>query len=119
MLIQDFVKRAIEQDERNYFEETVVEKFVPNELKEFYQKANPVDAEITMDGNAVRFIPMSELEDFQAEYSLGKSRFAFASCNGDPIYVYEEKIYTCCHGIGKVKDELMANSLSLFMDMID
>lgn len=119
MFIQDFVKRAIEQDKRNSFTETEAKKFVPSELKEFYEKANPVDVEITMDGNAVRLIPLDELEDSQLEYSLGEKRYAFASCNGDPIYLFDGKIYTCCHGIGKVKDELMADSLSAFMDKID
>lgn len=119
MLIEDFVKRSMEQDSRNIFEKSEVEDFLPNTLKEFYQKANPVDVEITMDGNAVKFIPMDELEDSQEDYSLGDDRFIFATCNGDPIYVYVEKIYTCCHGVGTIEDELLAADFLSFLDLID
>lgn len=39
--------------------------------------------------------------------------------NGDPIYVYDKKIYTCCHGTRKIKDELMAENFAAFLDLID
>ena len=91
----------------------------PEVLKEFYQQANPVDVEVTMDGNAVRFVPADELETIQSDYSMGKERFVFATCNGDPIYVYDKKIYTCCHGTRKIKDELMAENFAAFLDLID
>ena len=119
MLIEDFVKKSIEQDKRNVFEEANLDDNLPTSIRVFYQNANPVDVEITMDGNAVRFIPADELEDSQMDYSLGDEKFIFATCNGDPIYVYEDKIYTCCHGISKVKDELMAEDFYSFLDLID
>lgn len=119
MLIEDFVKKSMEQDNRNIFEETEVNELLPSCIKDFYQKANPIDVEITMDGNAVRFIPADELENTQSDYSIGNERFIFATCNGDPIYVYEGKIYTCCHGTRKIDDELMAENFSSFLDLID
>lgn len=119
MLIEDFVKKSIKQDKRNVFEETSADDNLPNVLKEFYQKANPVDVEITMDGNAVRFIPVDELSDIQMDYALGDERFIFATCNGDPIYVYKDKIYTCCHGTSKLEGELLAEEFSLFLALID
>ena len=67
-----------------------------------------------MDCNAIRFIPMDELEDIQDDYSIGEERFVFATCNGDPIYVYCGEIYTCCHGTSKIDDELMAEDISFF-----
>ena len=70
-------------------------------------------------GNAVRFVPADELETIQSDYSMGKERFVFATCNGDPIYVYDKKIYTCCHGTRKIKDELMAENFAAFLDLID
>lgn len=119
MLIDDFVRSAIKQDKRNVFEKTKLLSTCPEVLKEFYQQANPVDVEVTMDGNAVRFVPADELETIQSDYSMGKERFVFATCNGDPIYVYDKKIYTCCHGIRKIKDELMAENFAAFLDLID
>ena len=119
MLINDFVERAIEQDGRNIFEKTKLHSDIPEEIRAFYQQANPLDVEITMDGNAVKFVPANELETTQSEYSMGNERFVFATCNGDPIYVYGGRIYTCCHGTGRIKDELMADDFSSFLDLID
>lgn len=118
MLIDDFVNNAMKQDSRNVFG---ISNFsdMPEILKDLYQRADPVDVEITMDGNAVRLIPANELVNIQSEYSLGNERFVFASCNGDPIYVYKGKIYTCCHGTNNVKDELLAEDLFSFLDLID
>lgn len=119
MLIEDFVERAIEQDKRNIFKAADLNVLVPDSIKEFYQRANPIDVEVTMDGNAVKFIPAAELRERQKEYLLGDEKFIFATCNGDPIYVYENKIYTCCHGAGRIEDELLAENFALFLDLID
>ena len=70
MLIDDFVRSAIKQDKRNVFEKTKLLSTCPEVLKEFYQQANPVDVEVTMDGNAVRFVPADELETIQSDYSM-------------------------------------------------
>ena len=119
MRIDDFVRKAIKQDKRNIFEKTKPISSVPKALKEFYQQANPVDVEVTMDGSVVKFVPADELEMIQSEYSMGEERFVFATCNGDPIYVCNEKVYTCCHGTSKIKDELMAENFASFLDLID
>ena len=119
MSIDDFVRSAIKQDKRNVFEKTKLLSTCPEVLKEFYQQANPVDVEVTMDGNAVRFVPADELETIQSDYSMGKERFVFATCNGDPIYVCDKKIYTYCHGTRQIKDELIAENFAAFLDLID
>lgn len=119
MTIEKFVKKAIEQDKRNIFEKSEVADFVPNILKDFYKKANPINVEITMNQNVVKFMSISELEKSQLDYLFDKERFVFASCNGDPIYIYNNQIYTCCHGTNEIEDEFMAENLSDFFDMID
>jgi hypothetical protein len=120
MNIQDFVNRAKAQDERNVFEcGTGTVPGLPQILTAFFQKANPTDVEVSMDGGTVRFFPEEELEDLQSEYSLDGGRYVFASSNGDPIYVYQGKIYTCCHGTHKIQDELMAESFEAFLELID
>lgn len=121
MKIKDFITKSMMQDKRNIFErvERDIKASVPDTLKEFYLIANPVDVEVSMNNYAVQFIPLDQLDASQSEFSLGDNRFVFASCNGDPIYVYDGKIYSCCHGIGKVEDELMAEDLGSFFDLID
>ena len=119
MLIEDFIKRSIEQDKRNIFQSTVSNNNLPIPLRRFYEIANPVDVEVIMNGNAIKFIPADELEKSKSEYSLGDERFIFATCNGDPIYIYQDRVYTCYHAINKIEDELIAEKFSLFLSMID
>lgn len=119
MQIKDFVKRAMEQDKRNIFEKINDVENVPLELVNFYKEANPIDVEITMGGNAVRFYSVIDLNDLQTDYNLPDGRFVIATCNSDPIYLYNDKIYSCCHGSSAIKDEIMAETFEDFLLMID
>lgn len=116
----DFKNKALKQDKRNVFESCSDDvSFVPVELQDFFKDCNPIDVEITMNGDAIRFYPLSDLEQLQEDYNLSNGRFVFATCNSDPIYVLERKVCTCCHGNSKAKDEEMAKNFSEFLSMID
>ncbi|MDD3417686.1 MAG: hypothetical protein PHY47_27475 [Lachnospiraceae bacterium] len=120
MSIDEFRKKALMQDKRNVFECCSGDiSFVPIELQEFFKDCNPMDVEITMDGNAVRFYPLSDLIQLQEDYDLTDGRFVFATCNSDPIYIFKNEIYTRCHGNSKSRDEKMANSFVEFLELID
>lgn len=119
MTIKDFVKKAISQDKRNVFGEGKVKIWVPKDFEEFYTIANPISVEVMIDHNPVWFFPIEEIMDEQNNYGIGDNRFVFASCNGDPIYVMNNKIYTCCHGTKKITDELLAEDLFSFLSLID
>lgn len=120
MLVSEFVKKSIEQDKRNVFEECLDDfEFLPEQLIGFYKKANPVDVEVNMDGNSVKMYPAEELESLQEDYSLGKECFVFATCNSDPIFMYGEKVYTCYHGSKSSEKELIAEDFDSFLRMID
>lgn len=120
MNIDGFKREAVKQDKRNVFESCSADtSFVPTELQDFFKNANPIDVEITMDGNAVRFYPLSDLLQLQKDYGLVGGRFVFATCNSDPIYIFENKVYTCCHGNSKSSDEKMASSFVDFLALID
>lgn len=120
MLIKDFVLKAISQDERNVFEEIESEiNNLPSELETFYKYANPIDVEVSMGGNSVRFYQMDELKNLQLDYKLPKGRFVFATCNSDPIYIFNGKIYSCYHGNTNAKDEFVADDFEDFLGLID
>lgn len=120
MEIQDFVLRAIEQDNRNIFiKNNRIIDCIPAGLIEFYKEADPVNVEVSMDGNPVRFYPVDDLTDLQDDYDLSGDRFVFATCNGDPIYYLNGRIYTCYHGASEIKDELMASDMCSFFDLIN
>lgn len=120
MSIDDFKGKALKQDKRNAFENCSDDvSFVPVELQEFFKDCNPIDVEITMNGNAIRFYPLSDLEQLQKDYNLSNGRFVFATCNSDPVFYLEERIYTSCHGNSKTGDEEIAKSFSDFLALID
>ncbi len=120
MTLQDFVNKAMKQDKRNVFEKTTAdENTLPGALKNFYRQANPVDVEITMGGNPVKFYPLCELISLQGDYRLGNDCFVFATCNSDPIFLQEKKVYSCYHGVKGAKKEFIANSFEDFLDLIE
>jgi len=70
---------------------------LPVAVHEFYKKFNPVDVEIDYNGLAVRFCPADRLSQLQEEYSYINAQFVFATCNGDPIFLNDDTVYSCSH----------------------
>lgn len=120
MKIQEFVFKAKKQDKRNIFEKTTKDvSNIPNVLRVFYREANPVDVEISMDGNSVKFYPLDELLLLQDDYKLNNDCFIFATCNSDPIFLKEGIVYSCYHGAKGTEKEFVADSFETFLDLID
>lgn len=111
MNFKDFKEYAVAVDSNNIFEECDnVPDVVPEFMKSFYQKFNPVDVEVEIDNAIVRFYPAEQLKRLQQEYSISDV-FIFATCNGDPIFIYDGNVYSCAHGSDKSQWELMTNEL--------
>ncbi len=110
-----FVSKAVAQDKRNKFMKYNGElNFIPAEARDFYQNFNPVDVEIGMNGSSVRFYPVLELMNLQKDYDYLRVQFVFATCNGDPIFLYQGHVYTCPHGINDPKLEKIAENWNDF-----
>ncbi len=41
-----------------------------------------------------------------------------ATVNGDPVFMKDQKVYTCSHGTRRPKVELLADSFEKFIEMI-
>lgn len=119
MKIEEFVEKAKKQDDRNIFSICEDLTSVPAIMKDFYKSFNPVDVEVNMNGNFIRFSPFEKLDSLQSEYALKDGRFVFATCNGDPIYLFNDKVYSCYHGTDKITDELMSESFLDFLGLIE
>lgn len=120
MTIKEFVDKAQKQDGRNVFASYSGDlSNVPQELKEFYRDYNPVDVEVSIKDAAVRFFPVTQLDDAQKEYELGNSCFVFASSNGDPIYMENGKIASGVFGKNGFFPETLANAFSEYLGFID
>lgn len=120
MEINRFIEKAMKQDKRNCFEKCQdINKIIPESLKIFFKEYNPVDVEVSMNRNMVKMYSSDSLENLQSDYGLDSDRFVFATCNSDPIYIFNKKIYTCYHGTAEVYDELIAQSFEEFLSLID
>lgn len=111
-----FVRKAKQQDARNAFETyTGSLDAVPDDLKSFYRTCNPVDVELDINDAAVRFYPALELPETQQEYSYLNAQFVFATCNGDPIFLHDNIVYTCAHGVKEPKWEKLSGSFAQYL----
>ena len=120
MKIQEFVVKAKKQDKRNIFEKSTKDvSNIPNVLRDFYREANPVDVEISMDGNSLKFYPLEEVLLLQDDYGLENNCFIFATCNSDPIFICDNVVYCCYHGLSGAKKEYLAANFEAFLDLID
>lgn len=110
-----FVSKAVEQDKQNKFAKYDGKlSFIPSEAREFYQKYDPIDVEVGLNGSSVRFYPISELIDLQKDYEYLHAQFVFATCNGDPIFLHQGKVYVCAHGVNDPKWEKLADNWEAF-----
>ena len=110
-----FVEKAVLKDKRNIFSRYDGSlDIIPDDLKEFYKKSNPLDVEI----NAVKFLPAEELIALQREYSYLSAQFVFATCNGDPIFLNDGCIYTCPHGVKNAQWELLSDNIMSYLESL-
>lgn len=107
-----FVQKVIAQDSRNRFGTLSVHNGinVPMALKKFYLDNEPVDVEVRLeDLNSIHFYPLSQLDDLQKEYKLPKGSFVFATMNGDPIYLFNNKVFITDEGCSSKPEELASS----------
>lgn len=120
MTFKDFVKKSIEQDERNVFEpsdDTL--EIIPEIMKDFYKYSNPIDVEVSINDASVHFFPIDEIEELQEEYKLGKDKFVFASCNGDPVYLEKNTVSSGVFGSKGFISEVLANDIFTYLEKIN
>ena len=118
MKYSKFVEKAIIQDKRNKFKSTKKIEGTPNELIDFYIECNPIDVEVSIKKRIVVFFGYKQLPSNKKEYHLEEG-FVFASCNGEPIYLKDGKIYTCTFGKKGAKETKLANSFDEYLGFID
>lgn len=118
-MLEEFVKAAIEQDERNHFSEYMADmEDVPIELHAFYQKYNPEDVEIVSGVNSIRFVPVQNQMQARREYQYLDADMILATVNGDPVFMRGGLIYICPHGVKQPKIEKIAESFEEFIGTI-
>lgn len=122
MSYDSFIENIKRQDKRNKFGSTskLNVDFLPNSLKEFYTQANPEDVEIVLENlTSIKLYPLQHLMDLQNEYK-GVGGFVFATLEGDPIFLRDEKVFKAVHGSGawSLEEELLSESFDKFIELI-
>jgi len=119
MTIEEFITKAEMQDSRNHFEPFFGDvSFVPEDIREFYVSANPVDVEIrTRKFGNVRFFPIQQIRNLNNEYSfMPNETFIFATTNGDPIFIENSHFYISYES--RYMPESLSNNFSFFLDIL-
>ena len=114
MIYDDFVKLMIEQGKK-------IVPFngnVPAKYPKFYSRFNPVRVYVEYDSNYIHLLPIDELEKMTKKYRNVECDLVFATCNSDPIFLKNGKVYTCEHGANNPKIEFLANSFEDFLKMV-
>ena len=112
----DFVTKITARSERNKFAPYSGNlDFVPNEMRAFYRNSNPVHVVIGYYGVNINLCPVEELQELQKEYEYLNVQFVFATCNGDPIFLNSDGVYTCAHGISEPQYEKKASSFDEYL----
>ena len=120
MNYSEFKQKSIKQDKRNLFQEnTNVPDGIPESLVAFFRVCDPIDVEVTIAEETIKFFSAEKLNSLQEEYKLPNGRFVFATCNGDPIYIFNDKVYSCYPDSEKVEDELKADSFDDYLKLIE
>lgn len=111
----NFIEAAIREDGRNRFGKGVVVDNCPTPLMEFYSFANPIDVEITYpEIGEVKFCPCEELEELQQDYKLHDGDYAFATCNGDPLFMQNKNVFMTLPEV--YSPEFVAESFESFIN---
>lgn len=110
-----FEKLKAEDYRTEYTEVHEASEYEGLKLPRFYETINPINVEFEFNDGIVRLEPLEGLLVLNEQYGYVGADCVFATCNGDPIYVKNGKVYTCAHGSKNVNEEELAPSVeSLF-----
>ena len=87
-----------------------------NCIPDFYKFVNPINVEFEYGEGIVRIASYEELPMLKKNYEYVKSGCVFATCNGEPVYLNNNKVYTCVCGKNRMIEEKLAESLELFFE---
>lgn len=119
MLYDEFVNKVISEDSRNVFGKVTDNANLPDDsFPELYKYYDPIDVEFEFNSGIIHLAPFSEIAELQNEYSYVNADCVFATCNGDPIFIKDGKVFTCLHGTAKVIYEELASSFDEFINEI-
>ena len=88
-------------------------------IPKFYQVVNPINVEFGFNDGVIKLEPFEGLLILNKEYQYVTAECVFATCNGDPIYTRDGKIYTCVHGAKHIVEEEIASSMEELFEHVE
>ena len=119
MKIETFLEKVKEQNPDTVFGKYEGNlKNIPEELQLYYKNFNPQKVIIGYNGTSICLISAEDLEKENAYYKNMGTGFVFATCDSDPIFYSEGKIYTCPHGVKNPEWECLSETIEDYFDSI-
>ncbi len=117
--VDTFVEAVCRQDSRNRFSRSQ-KKETCSMIAPLYNKWEPEDVEaVFTDLTAMRFYPSEKFSELHREYGFQNPHVTvFASWEGDPVYVLDEKIYIAAHGRGQYEPDKSFPTLDIFLSWV-
>lgn len=90
-----------------------------NDAPMFYRFIDPISVEFEYNDGIVRLMPFDALQKSKDQYPYVEEGCIFATCNGEPIYEKNNKVYTCVCGKNKIIEEEIAMSIDSMFKQVN
>ncbi len=84
----------------------------------FYSVINPINVEFEYNDGIIRLEPIENFDNLMKEYDYVQTDCIFASCNGEPIYLKDKKVFTCIRGSKRIIEEEIASSVDMLLEAV-
>lgn len=84
----------------------------------FYSVINPINVEFEYNDGIIRLEPIENFDNLKKEYDYVQTDCIFASCNGEPIYLKDKKVFTCIRGSKRIIEEEIASSINMLLESV-
>lgn len=115
-LLYDF---SIKKGKPKWGKNDKINEWIPDCFKDLYLEYDPLKVELPYQRNSLNLIPYNMLTSTLEEYELDKTSIVFATCNGDPYIVKEQKVYTFVHDMEEPEWEFLNDNIDdFFMEIV-
>lgn len=117
-LFEHVAQLSIRQNSRNTIvnvsEALELLNMLPNPLKVCYEHVAPIECYVSVQkGLNLEIVGLPSINEVQNQYNC-HPYFVFAILEGDPIALYNGKVWIAEHAVGNWKFNLLANSINDF-----
>lgn len=113
----EFFEKLKTKDSRIRY--AIVNEQITDDIPDFYRTINPINVEFEYNDGIVKLVPFDKLLSISKEYQYVEGGHIFATCNGEPIYMKNKRVYTCICGRKQIIEEELAISVDSFFEKVN